>query len=202
MNSEHLYEYVDLLERVLSYGYDYQYSTKAIERLISYSSFFQSLETNIKQDQIISEKNLLTSLYPELGEIYFFKIDVHNETLWAAESYLRILKETGLTFECIFLYIPLNKMYKYFDIYHEMDFSQIVNEFKRLYSSKSVLEILSDSYQISLKDINAKTGISYSTLLSLKARKRDIRKTNVSDVYKLSQVFNVRIETIAEINFN
>lgn len=199
MNSDHLYEYVDLLERVLSYGYNFNYSTKAIERLISYSSFFQSLENNYKKDPIISEKNLLTSIYPELEDVYFFRVDVFNQTLWASESYLRILNETKLTFECIFLYLPINMMYKYFDIYHEMDFSQIIKEFYRLYDSRSVIDILCENYGYSLKDVSNKTGIPYNSLLSLKLRKRDIKNTNVSDVYLLSRLFNVRIETIAEI---
>lgn len=90
-------------------------------------------------------------------------------------------------------------MYEYFEIYHEMDFSQITKEFNRLYLEKSVLNLLINYYQIKLKSISEITNISYSTLLSLNNRRRDIKKMNVEDVSKLARLFRVRVETISEI---
>ena len=63
----------------------------------------------------------------------------------------------------------------------------------------SFLQILIGKYHYSLADIAKQTGIPYNVLSSLKQRKRDIKKANVEMVVKLSQFFNVRIETIAEI---
>lgn len=91
-------------------------------------------------------------------------------------------------------------MYEYFLLYHEMDFSHIVNEFKRLFSLKSALEILLDKYGYSLQDISSRIEIPYDTLHSLKKRRRDIKKLSVESVVKLAKVFNVRVETIAEIS--
>ena len=62
MNSQYLYEYSNILERVLSFGYEYNYSTPSLERLISYSSYFQSIEKDssgfapiINSDELIKE---------------------------------------------------------------------------------------------------------------------------------------------------
>ena len=90
-------------------------------------------------------------------------------------------------------------MYEYFEIYHEMDFSQIIKEFNRLYLEKSVLNLLINYYQLKLKSVSEITDISYSTLLSLNNRRRDIKKMNVEDVSKLARLFRVRVETISEI---
>ena len=44
MNNQYLYEYTNILEHILSVGYEYNYSTSSLERLISYSSYFQNIE--------------------------------------------------------------------------------------------------------------------------------------------------------------
>ena len=198
MNSQYLYEYSNVLERVLSFGYEYNYSTPSLERLISYSSYFQSIEKDSSGfAPIINSDELIKELLPDV-KADLLNVRSYNQCLWAAETYLRIQGTTGLTFECIFLYIPINKMYEYFPLYHEMDFSHIIKEFKRLFNEKSVLGLLIEKYHYSLTDIAKQIDVSYNVLTSLKQRKRDIKKTSVETVIKLSQVFNVRIETIAE----
>ena len=198
MNSQYLYEYANIFERVLSTSYEYNYSTSAIERLISYSSFFQSIEKdNNGFAPIISESALIKSFFPNFKKD-LSDIPVYNQCLWVAEAFLRIQGETGLTFECIFLYIPIKTMYEYFPLYHEMDFSHIIKEFKRLYLENSALGLLIERYHYSLMDIAKRVGVSYDLISSLKNRRRDIKKTNVDIVIKLSLIFNVRVETIAE----
>lgn len=199
MNSQYLYEYASALERVLSIGYEYNYSTPSLERLISYSPYFQSIEKDSQGfAPITNDGALIKNFFPALKEDPL-KTPSYNQCLWAAESYLRIQGETGLTFECIFLYIPINQMYEYFPLYHEMDFSHIIKEFKRLFQEKSVLSLLVEKYHYSLIDVAREIGVSYDVLASLKQRKRDIKKTSVEVVVKLSQVFHVRIETLTEI---
>ena len=90
-------------------------------------------------------------------------------------------------------------MYEYFPLYHEMDFSQIIDEFMRLYSKKSVIALLLDKYSASVQSVSNYSGIPYTTLYSLKQRRRDIKKVNIEKIYKLSQYLNVRIETISEL---
>ena len=199
MNSNYLYEYANVLECVLSVGYENNYSSSSLERLVSYSSYFQAIEKdNNGFAPIINDSELIKGFFPNL------KIDLatapsYNQCMWAAEAYLRIQGKTGLTFECIFLYLPIKEMYEYFPLYHEMDFSHIIMEFNKLFKEKSVLEILIEKYHYSLNDIAEQINVPYETLSSLKRRRRDIKKASIELVIKLSQIFNVRIETIAEI---
>lgn len=198
MNSQYLYEYAAIFERVLSVGYACSYSAPSLERMISYSSYFQHIEKDGRGfAPIITENKLIKEFFPNLKKD-LLEIPSYNQCLWAAEAFLRIQGATGLTFECIFLYIPINKMYEYFPLYHEMDFSHIVKEFKRLFDGKSAFGMLTEKYHYSLTDIAKQIGVSYDMLSSLKQRRRDIKKTGVEIVVRLSQVFNVRIETIAE----
>ena len=190
---------MNAFERVLSVGYKLDYSTKAIERLISCSDYFQRIEEDKTGfPPMINDSEIIDTLFSEITE-QITDVPVYNQCLWAAESYLRIQESSKLSFEAIFLYIPIKKMYEYFDLYHEMDFSQIIGRFNKLYKDKSVLSILIDSFGYSMKDISKKYQISYETLNSFKQRKRDIRKANISTIVKLSKILHVRIETIAEI---
>lgn len=200
MNSEYLFEYANHFETVLAVAYEKGYSLSALEKLISYSKYFQYIESDkTSYPPITTDEQLIKGIFPEL-KVNLATINSYNQCLWVAEAYLRIQGVTGLTFECIFLYIPISKMYEYFPLYHEMDFSHIVNEFKRLFSLKSALEILLDKYGYSLQDISSRIEIPYDTLHSLKKRRRDIKKLSVESVVKLAKVFNVRVETIAEIS--
>ena len=199
MNNNYLNEYVNNLERVLSVSYERMYSNDATQRLISYSSFFQSLEnSDYPSAPFTVDRDLIKSLFPELN-ISLIDIPIYNQCLWAAEAYLRIQDFSKLTFEAIFLYIPINKMYDYFSIYHEMDFSQIVDEFKRLFAAKSVLSLLLNKYHYSVRELSYMTNIPYDTLISLKQRKRDIKKANVEIIVAISRIFHVRVETLAEL---
>ena len=198
MNTNYLYEYIDLFERVLSTAYEYSYSTGALEKNISESLFFHILESSEYLDPVIEEEKLIKEVFPEI-KVDFNSVPVYNQCLWAAESYLKIQNETKFTFELIFLYLPIKEMYGYFDIYHEMDFSQIVDVFKSRYEEKSVFAVLLNKYKFSLKNINIVTGVPYETLASLKQRKRDIKKVNVDTVIKIARFFHVRVETISEI---
>lgn len=202
MNSNYFCEYASLLERILSTGYKYKFSSKNIERRISYNPFFQSIETNDNLFSLfIEEDKLINNIYNEIN-VDLKEVPVYKQCAWAAEAYLRIQIETGLTFETIFLYVSLNEMYEYYDLYHEMDFNQIVDLFNQKYNKFSTLALLLNKYQFQLSDISLKSSIPYDTLNSLKIRRRDIKKVNVEMISKLARLLNVRIETISELRLN
>lgn len=199
MNSNYLYEYSILFEIVLSVGYKLDYSLPALERAISYSRFFQNIESDDKTlPPIINDRHLISEIFPDC-EIDLDNVPTYNQCLWASEAYLRIQGESHLTFETIFLYLPIGKMYDLFSVYHEMDFSQIVQYFMSLTEKKTVFALLLDKFKYSIKDISETTNIPYATLFSLKQGHRDMKKTSVEVVNKLANIFRVRLETLAEL---
>lgn len=200
MDINYLYEYTDLLERVISVAYELNYRISSVERQISYSPFFQKIEkSNYGMPPIITDIELIKQIYSN-RDINIGDIPVYKKCLWSAEAYLRIQEACKLTFETIFLYIPIKKMFEYFDLYHEMDFSQIVDEFNRLYASKSVLSILLDRYECTIKDVAEKLHVSYKTIYSYKHRCRDIKKMEAKPAYELATLLRVRLETLLELS--
>ena len=201
MNTNYLNEYTSLFERLLSISQFLIYSTNAVERSIAYSKFFQDIEKDgMGFPPIVVDAKLIREVFLDQS-INLKAIPTYKQCAWAAESYLRIQNETGLTFEAIFLYLPIDKMYEYFPLYHEMDFSQIVNEFKKFYESKSILELVINNYKYSLSEISNKTNIPYYTLYSFAKRRRNIKKANVESITKLASILRIRIETLIEYSF-
>lgn len=199
MDSTYLYDYVNVLERVFSFAHEKHYSLDAVARIISYSPFFQKIEKSSRElAPFITDTSLVKSLFFE-QKVDLDNIPVFNQCLWASESYLRIQQSTGLTFEAIFLYYPINKMYDCFDVYHEMDFSHIIDAFIEQYKKQSVLALLIKKYNYSLIYLSEQTNVPYGTLYSLKTRRRDIKNVNVQSLAMIANLLNVRIETLAEI---
>lgn len=198
MKFNYLHDYIILLERVLSFGYKNGYSSSFIERSISYYSYFLKVEDDKRGlPPIAYDETLIEDIY-SVNKPNMFGVPMYSQCTWAAEAYLRIQGETKLTFESIFLYIPIDEMYLLYVIYHEMDFSQIVKEFKERFEKKSVLAKLSEKCRLSLSELSEKIGISQNTLLSLSSRRRSIGKTNFETVFKIAKLFDVRLETITE----
>ncbi len=198
MNDTYFDEVVSLLELVLSYAYKYDYSFEMVEKEISRSSFFQLAE---KREGVIlpylNENFLISKIFGEsIKEDN--SITIYKECAWAAESYCHIQRETRLTFEAIFLYIPIKKMFQYFPMYHEMDFFHIVNEFSRLFIKSSTLSLLMENRKLSNHNVSKETGMSYASIFSYKKRRRDIKKMPAESACMLANLFDVRIETILE----
>ena len=199
MNNIYLAEYTIILERLLSYAYENSYSFKCLEKDISCSLFFQAIEKyNAPFPPYIDDNTLARSIFSD-PSINLMEVRSYNQCMWAAEAYLRIQGDTRLSFEAIFLYIPITKMFDYFPLYHEMDFSHIINEFKRLFQKQSVLSVLIKNYNYPIKYVSDCAGLSYDTLYSYKQRRRNIKKMSAETAYALASLFKVRMETLLEL---
>ena len=200
MKNNYVDDYIEILERVLSIGYKINYSTEALEKEIALSSFFQKVESNHNELPIINTDQEVVKEIFKNENVNLDETPTYKQCLWAAESFLRIQDKTKLTFEAIFLYISIQKMYEFFNLYHEMDFCQIVDQFVKLHEEKSVLTLLLEKKKISIKELSDKTNIPYETLYSLKQRRRDIKNINVFSAVTLASLLNVRVETLAELS--
>lgn len=199
MNEIYLVEYTNVFERLLSYAHENGYSFKGLERDISRSSFFQHIEKyDIPFPLVVDDNTLARSIFSD-PSIDLMEVRSYNQCMWAAEAYLRIQNDTRLSFEAIFLYIPIVKMFDYFQLYHEMDFSHVVNEFRRLFRKQSILSILINNFHYQIKYVSDSVGLSYDTLYSYKQRRRNIKKMSAETAYALASLFKVRMETLLEL---
>ena len=191
--------YLDCLAAAFSYGHEQVYREEIIEKRIAYSPFFQTLER--EEDSPIlymSIESLLASLfYDSRKKEYSYKN--YSQCSWVAELYWRIQKESKLTFEAVFLYLPLKKAYQMYPIYHEMDFSQAIAFFQELRQKKTVLSLAMKRQEMANALLAFASGVSYSTIGALRIGRRDIRQVATIHVLKMARALHVRLETLLEV---
>ena len=199
MKEEHIYDYIDVVERVLAFAYVRKIYLKHVEHQISYSSFFQGLEKdNYVNNRYILGEELTFEIFPEVIHD-FSDVPSFVQTTWVSQVLLQLQVHSKLTFEAIFTYMSLETIYKCFYLYHEMDFSQMNKRFDEERNKCSVLARLLKQRKLKMTVLSKATGIPYITLVGLKSGKQNIKKTSFETVYKLASYFHVRPETIAEI---
>ena len=78
-----------------------------------------------------------------------------------------------------------------YSIYHEMDFSALLEYFAKLCEEKTILRILCENHKISLRKLSLLTGISLATLSKYNADDDSLYKASFQNVIKISNYFNV-----------
>lgn len=189
-------EMIETLALVLSCGYTHKFNGEVIEKRIANSSYFISIE-NSKENSFIykTADSIVRNIYFDI-ELSNDDFKLYNQSLWLSELYIRIQKETKMTFEAIFIYLPIDKGYEMFVLYHEMDFSQAVDYFISLREKRSILSILMKNKGISIGTLSDASGLSYSMISSLKRREKDITKVSASNFIQISSYLGVRPETL------
>ena len=188
---------VDDLTAILSIGYFFKYSTEVIEKRISESKYFN----NFNKDFFTSESYISTD---EIIETIYFDADIdentknvtYNELEWVSMVYINIIEDTGLGFEAIFCYAPIEKVIMMYRLYHEMDFSQSVQWFNEERNKVSIIKVLMKRMNMTNDYVSSKTNISLSMIDALKNRRRDIKKLDVERALALANTLNIKIETL------
>lgn len=189
-------EIVEYLTFILSYGYDLNFSCDSLEKRISKSDFFIAIEKNEENPIIyIDAQELLNYIYHDVRNSNY-GFNKYVECLWVSDLYYRLFKETHMTFEALFIYLPLEKAYSMFDLYHEMDFSHALNRFNELVKEQSLIHLLMRKYGFKREYISKQTGLSYQMITKLSNRSRDIRKLGLLNATKLANTLLIRMDTL------
>lgn len=181
-------EIIDVLAAILTYGFTNKYSYKYIEECLISSSFINKLEDN--------EYDSVTNVETVVKEVYKIdikdKVDISFKALFLAESYIHLFFKLNKSFEYLFLYWPIEEFINKYDIYHEMDFSNLENDVLERIRNTTLLKKLSKDRKIKLSEISKLTGIKQFTIN--KYSKDDIHLFNASfiNIYALTKLFNVK----------
>lgn len=179
---------INRLASLITYGIEKGYSYKAIEEHISSSIFVNDLENNHYNIESKIEK-IVEQAYGVLIDNSF---DISFEGLFYAESYFKLFLYFNKSFEYIFLYWPLSDFSDRYGIYHEMDFSNLRNDFALRISKTTLLKKLAKERQIKLIEISKLTGISESTIDKYSRNDKYLYGASYDNIYKLSSLFEAK----------
>lgn len=80
-----------------------------------------------------------------------------------------------------------------YSIYHEMDFSSLLDYFSKIDNSKTILRLLCEQKGCSLAELSAKTGVNKATLSKYNASDDSMYKGSLENVYKIAKFFDYPI---------
>ena len=179
---------INHLAAIITYGLNEGYSYKSIEEHIVRAPFINSLENN--------EYNIELKMETAVGMAYSVsldtKVDISIRGLFLAESYIKLFFHYNRSFEYIFLYWPLSWFSERYDIYHEMDFSNLRRDFESRIKETTLIKKLSREKQIKLIEISKLTGINENTIDKYSRDDKYLYGASNSNIYKLTKLFNVK----------
>ena len=118
---------------------------------------------------------------------------IYNDAYWCGYQYFELHKSLHKPFSFIFLKLPLAKMIELYLIYHEMDFSSLLDYFDMVNKRKTILRLLCEQKGCSLTELSVKTGVNKATLSKYNASDDSIYKGSLENVYKIAKYFDYPI---------
>ena len=182
----------------------------AIQNMVHPTAFTHALEKSDFLKKIESDKyddyfnKSILDIYESvtgsmLGEDDGF--GVFNDAFWSAVSYFDLRLKTNKPFAYIFLKLPLEKLLDMYDVYHEMDFSSLLERFAELEKEKTILRALCEERHISLSKLSKGTGISANTLSKYNASDEALYKGSFQNIIEIATFLDVPISLFKEKAF-
>ena len=159
--------------------------------LLLKSDFLLQIEKN-KYDEIF-EKPISKLFYEITG--FEVKEDnsygVYNDAYWCGQNYFDLHFNLNKSFAYIFLKLPFDQMINIYTIFHEMDFSSLVDYFNKKCEEKSIIRLLCENFKKSLNDLSKATTISLSTLKKYSLSDNYLYNASFQNISKLVLFFDV-----------
>ena len=123
----------------------------AVMNKMNFSAFTSMLEKSEYVNLI--EKNEYNSLFDKPINSLFYEITgfmvsqddsygVYNDAYWSGQNYFDLHLKTNKSFSYIFLKLPFDKMMDIYTIFHEMDFTSLVDYFNKRCEEKTIVRLL------------------------------------------------------------
>ena len=191
-------DYVQKYENVLTYilgrSITKGYSFSFVERCISYSATFSEFEkSNVTHIAFSSNERIYSEIFDDENNGYIENpYDIYG---WLGYIYIHLFFKFKITFEMLFIALPIETAINMYPLYHEMDVSQM-DDYLSIELFPSSLSCIMKKRNITMQELATKTNIPFSTIRSLKLGYRDIDKLEVFKTVLIASALNVKIETL------
>ena len=164
---------------------------KSFTNMLSKSSFITAIEKD-KYNELFNKpiEQLLFSITGfETKEDNSYGI--YNDAYWCGQNYFDLHIKTKKPFVYLFLKLPFEEMMNIYSIYHEMDFSSLVDYFHKKEKEKTILRILCEERRCSLNNLCKATSLSLNTLRKYNSSDDILYNASFQNIIKLIEYFDV-----------
>ena len=123
---------------------------------------------------------------------------IYNDAYWCGYCYFELFLMLRKPFSYLFLKLPLEKMLDLYNVYHEMDISQLVDYFHGKEKEETILRLLCKRYRCSINKLSKATGISVNTLNKYRSSDQSLYNASFQNIYKISVFFKTPISLFVE----
>lgn len=172
----------------------------AVMNKINFDSFSNMLEksffVNILEKKEYNEyfNNSIEKIFYDITGFKVLKDEsygVYNDAYWCGQNYYDLHTKINKSYSYIFLKLPFSQMINLYPVYHEMDFSSLVDFFNKKEKDKTILRLLCENKKCSLNDISKKTLLSFNTLLKYNASDDALYNGSFQNISKIVKFFDV-----------
>ena len=164
---------------------------KSFTNMLSNSSFIESIEKDKYND--LFNKPIEQLLFSITG--FETKEDnsygIYNDAYWCGQNYFDLHMKTKKSFVYIFLKLPFEELMNVYSIFHEMDFTSLLEYFRKKEKEKTILRILCEEKRCSLNDISKATTLNLNVLKKYNSSDEALYKASFQNISKLISYFDV-----------
>jgi len=162
---------------------DNKLSNEEIEEVIINNDYFDFLE---KQNP----KSFLDDSYERIAKKIFncetvFSEEMLSEYYWSGTMYMSICLNKRIPLKQIVLLCPLSKMLGYYDVYHEMSESQLINKFIEDDYKTSILKLIRKKRNMTVKELSLACNIPLLTIKYYEKNNDSLFKASFENISKL-----------------
>lgn len=198
INTNDVNRITNIFSDLFFYGLSRGYSYSAIEERIAKSDIVRDLENG--DAYFLNQKN------PEdiAKEIYNIpeKIDYLMESnalaMWLGDIYTKLFFRKNKSLSYLFLYFPLENAIDAFDLYHEIDVTQLLKRFDEIEKDNTILSLLLKKKGLKARELSALTRININTVVSYKRSNENVYNAKYQHIYQISSVLKVNPNIFVE----
>lgn len=179
---------INRLSAIITFGVSRGYSYTYIEEMVISSNFIIDLENNYYNSSLSIENVVEDTYKTKLSQ----KADISFKGLFIGESYIKLFFELNKSFEYLFLYWPLSFFIDKYDVFHEMDFTNLKKDFIEFSKKSPLLKKLCQKKNIKFIEVSKLTGIKLNTIHKYASNDDHLYSSSYQVIYKLSRLFNVK----------
>lgn len=195
LSDDYITTFQDTLGYIIGRTISNGYSPRFVEKTIAYSSAFSLFEKSDITELAFSSSEYIFGRMFDINASNEYEYSPYDVYGWLGYIYVHLFFDLKITFESLFITLPIDEAINMYPLYHEMDYLQSL-EYVKSKIKYSLLDEIMTCRKLSSLKLSRLSGVSCSTISALRYNKRDINKLEASSLLKLSNALRVKMESL------
>lgn len=177
---------IDYFSKIISLAIEARIHLEIITDSISKSSLVKSLEKN---EYSIFYRKTYYEIFLDIFDVSYINDNTfmkYDGGYWCGYVYMNIFYKYKKPLSYIFLKLPLSKLLDMYEVYHEMDISQVYEIFEKEVENDTIIGLLLKKHSISVKNLALKTTVPARTISYYKNSDDNLYKGSFENIAKIS----------------